>query len=152
MRRRGEGSGGGAGYLLAMQTKTTLALLLGLTGCQLSVPLPQGEVDNLAQEIAKIGHPGGTYVGSSVVNMSSGLLNDARSVDVAIRYQPALSKKEQTLTVRLYVESVSPCSVRSEVLSDTGPKPILLDNQLAAPHVGRMVCDLFRTEGDAKAP
>lgn len=122
-----------------------------LGGCSLQVPLPAGEVEALAQEIAKIGHPGGTYVGASVVGMSTGWLNAARSVDVAIRYQPALSRKEDTLTVRLYVESLSPCAVRSDVLSDTGPKPILLDNQIAAPHVGRKVCALF-SQGKEATP
>jgi len=121
-----------------------LSSLLLLTACSVSVPIPEGELDVVAERIAKIGHPGGTYLSAAVVGASSGWFNQARYVDVSIAYQPALSDSEKTLTVRLMVETVTPCQVRTQVLSDTGPKPRLLDNQYAAPRVGQMVCDMLR--------
>ena len=117
---------------------------LALTGCQINMPIPEGELDTVGEKVCRIGHPGASYSGSSVVGAASGWVNKSRSVDVAIAYTPALSQDERTMTVRFLVETVSPCQVRTQVLSDTGPKPRLLDNQYAAPRVGQMVCDMLR--------
>lgn len=114
-----------------------------VAGCQLSVPIPQGAVDEVAQEVSRVGHPAAKYIDASVVSASTGWFNQARSVDIAINYKPVLSKETRTMTVRFYVESIQPCEVRSEVLSDTGPKPVLLDNQIASPLIGGRVCQMF---------
>jgi hypothetical protein len=118
-----------------------MLLLSILSACQLTVPIPDGELDAIAGEVSTIGHPGGTYKSTSIVGASTGLLGGDKSVDVAILYTPLIGNKEHTMTVRFLVDSIDPCEVRTEVLSDTGPKPILLDNQLASPLVGQMVCD-----------
>lgn len=118
-------------------------LAAALSGCQISMPIPEGELNTVGEKVCKIGHPGARYIGSSVVGASSGWFNESRSVDVAIAYTPALSQEERTMTVRFLVETISPCQVRTEVLSDTGPRPRLLDNQYAAPRVGQMVCDML---------
>jgi hypothetical protein len=123
--------------------KWTQGALVLLAGCQVTLPVPDGELDVVATKVCKIGHPGGSYLGASVVGASSGWFNSSRYVDVSIAYQPALTEEERTMTVRFHVETVSPCQVRTEVLSDTGPKPRLLDNQYAAPLVGQMVCDML---------
>ncbi|MFT5684857.1 MAG: hypothetical protein ACI8RZ_005802 [Myxococcota bacterium] len=121
-----------------------MLLLSLMSACQLTVPIPDGEIDAIAQEVCKIGHPGGTYTSASVVGASTGLLGGDKSVDVAILYSPLIGNKEHTMTMRFLVDSLDPCEVRSEVLSDTGPKPILLDNQIASPLVGQMVCDSLK--------
>ncbi len=117
------------------------SLLLLLTGCSLSVPIPEGRVDALAEEISGIGHPLGRYSSARVIGFSTGLLGGARSVDVAITYRPALHSQDKELQVRLLVDSIDPCKVRTEVLSDSGPAPLLLDNQIASPLVGGIVCE-----------
>jgi len=45
--------------------------------------------------------------------------------------------------VRLHIDSINPCEVRAEVLTDSGPSPVLLDNLIASPLVGGQVCDSF---------
>jgi hypothetical protein len=118
-----------------------MLLLTLLCACQLTVPIPAGELDAIAGEICTIGHPGGSYIDASVVGASAGLLGGQRSLDVAVRYTPLIGNKERTMTVRFLIDSLDPCKVRTEVLSDTGPAPVLLDNQIASPLVGQMVCD-----------
>ena len=119
-------------------------LLLSLLACQITVPIPEGELDRIAEEVCKIGHPGGTYRSASVVGASSGLLGGERYVDVAVAYSPLLGNAEKTMTVRFLIDNLDPCEVRTDVLSDTGPAPILLDNQVASPLVGQMVCDALK--------
>ncbi|MEL6343353.1 MAG: hypothetical protein AAFV53_09460 [Myxococcota bacterium] len=116
-----------------------------LAGCQLNVPIPAGTVDEIAREVSQIGHPAGKYVDSRVVGVSSGWFSAARSLDIAIDYKPAIGSQKE-MKVRFYIDSISPCEVRTEVLSDTGPTPLLLDNQIASPLVGQMVCDIFNGE------
>ena len=102
---------------------------------------PESEDDVIAKEVCRIGHPGGTYVDSSIVDFSLGLLGDQRSVDVAINYTPIIRQNPRTMTVRFTINNIDPCEVRTDVLSDTGPTPVLLDNQIASPFVGQMVCN-----------
>lgn len=117
--------------------------LVLLAACQITMPVPEGELNTIAEKVTKIGHPGGQYISAAVVGASSGWFNQDRYVDISVVYTPALTDKEHTMTVRFHVETVSPCHVRTDVLSDTGPKPRLLDNQYAAPRVGQMVCDML---------
>lgn len=105
------------------------------------MPIPQGQLDLIAKEICRIGHPGGAYVQSSIVDFSLGLFGDPRSLDVAISYTPIIRKAPRTMTVRLTINNIDPCEVRTDVLSDTGPTPVLLDNRIASPFVGQMVCN-----------
>ena len=105
------------------------------------MPIPRGQLDLIAKEVCRIGHPGGKYVESSIVDVSLGLLGAQRSVDVAIDYTPIISVRPRTMTVRFTINNIDPCEVRTDVLSDTGPTPVLLDNQIASPFVGQMVCN-----------
>jgi hypothetical protein len=118
-----------------------MVFLALLSACQLAMPIPQGQLDLIAKEVCRIGHPGGTYVKSSIVGISLGLFEDPRSVDVAISYTPIIRKKPRTMTVRFTINNIDPCEVRTDVISDTGPTPVLLDNQIASPFVGQMVCN-----------
>ena len=115
-----------------------------LTACHLTIGLPDGKLTELATEVCKIGHPGGSYIDAEIVGASTGLLGGDQSLDVAVKYSPLIGKKEHTMTVRFLIDSIDPCEVRTEVLSDTGPAPVLLDNQIASPLVGQMVCDTFQ--------
>jgi hypothetical protein len=55
-----------------------------------------------------------------------------------------LAQKARTMTVRFHVDSVDPCEVHTEVVSDTGANhPVLLDNWVASPLVGEHVCAAF---------
>ena len=121
----------------------SMMLLTLLSACHLTVPIPQGQLEEIAEEVCKIGHPGGKYIDAEVVAASPGLFGGQRSLDVAINYDPLVGK-QKTMTVRLLIDSIDPCEVRTEVLSDTGPAPILLDNQVASPIVGQMVCDSLK--------
>ena len=116
-------------------------LLMLLSACQLTVPIPEGQLNQIAEEVCHIGHPGGSYISTSLVGASTGLFGGQRSIDIAVIYSPLIGNKERTMTVRFLIDSFDPCEVRTEVLSDTGPRPILLDNQIASPLVGQMVCD-----------
>ena len=52
--------------------------------------------------------------------------------------------------VRLYVHSMEPCHITTDVLEDTGPPPGLLDNGIASEEVGRQIC--LAMEQDRNAP
>ncbi len=46
------------------------------------------------------------------------------------------------MITRLTVESVSPCEIHTEVISDTGPvAPILLSEGLLGPSVSQTICE-----------
>ena len=120
----------------------TVPFFLLWGACQVNVSVPDGQIDALAEDVCTIGHPLAKYQGASVVGGAVGCLNQSRHIDLAIRYRGALASQDQTMTVRFYVESLEPCSVRSDVISDTGSiPPVLLDNALVSPAVGQMVCD-----------
>lgn len=128
-------------WLIGSLTLFTLAC----TG--MSAPIPQGKLDDIARDVAKVGHPHGTYKASRFVGASSGgLLSNTggRYLDVAIDYE--VKAEAHTMTVRFHVEQYDPCKVRTEVLEDDGPYPILLDNFLAGPAVGAAVCDALVEE------
>lgn len=122
-----------------------LLALAGLAGaCSLGVPLPPGEVEEIARDLLRVGHPAASYEASRLARISKGTGGNAPSVDVEVDYVGALGKKTRTMTVRLEVLSTDPCRVRSNVVGDTGRNPpVLLDNAVAAPLVGRRVCSLF---------
>lgn len=108
-------------------------------------PIPQVVVTEVAESLCQLGHPNAAFLDAEIVNSARGTLSKSthdRYVDVAIRYQR--NKKSDpnphTMTVRMYLESVDPCKVSLDVLSDTGPTPVLLDNSLASAAVGQKVC------------
>ncbi len=46
------------------------------------------------------------------------------------------------MTVRFNLEGIDPCKITTDVLSDTGPvPPVLLDNWVASPAMGELVCE-----------
>ncbi|MCB9759801.1 MAG: hypothetical protein H6739_08150 [Alphaproteobacteria bacterium] len=125
-----------------------LAAVAFFGACQLSLSLnvPQGKLDQIARDVASVGHPLGKFRSASLVGGSAGgCMSDGggRYVDVDIKYVPMVGNNERTMRVRFHVKSTDPCEVTTEVLSDDGPKPVLLDNELASPAVGQMVCDVL---------
>jgi hypothetical protein len=119
-------------------------LLLALLACA-SPPIPQPVVDQVAESLCSLGHPNATFKSGTIVNSERGTFSQGthdRYVDVDMVY--VRSKKsdagEHTMCVRLYLESVHPCRVSMDVLSDDGPSPWLLDNGVASDVVGEKIC------------
>ncbi|MCB9742725.1 MAG: hypothetical protein H6741_20660 [Alphaproteobacteria bacterium] len=130
-----------------------LILLAALGACSLSlsVNLPKGKLTEIARSVCSVGHPLADFEGAEVIGGSAGGCASGggeRYVDVAIKYRRKLQKTDNTMKVRFHVDGTEPCEVRSEVLSDDGPAPVLLDNELASPAVGQMVCDALTGEGE----
>jgi len=125
-----------------MKNAPLVALLAA--GCQLSITIPDGKLQDVAKETCTVGHPTATFEGARVVGFSTGWFTDDQSVDVAVDYHGVMAKKTKTMTVRFHVDSLDPCTVHTEVLSDTGANPpVLLDNWVASPLVGEDVCTAF---------
>lgn len=124
-------------------------ILLSLVACGLLAgpPIPQAVVDKVAVELSGIGHPQADFVSSQLVGWQQGSATTTthdRFVDIDIAYQRKRQGAPDNMIVRLYLESVDPCRVSVDVLSDTGPNPVLLDNALASAVVGDAVCDAFK--------
>lgn len=117
--------------------------LLALSGCGLLQPLPNEVVLEAAKHATNLGHPHAEFIDARVVGSSSGSLFSSGThdtfVDVASRYRR--KQGEETMTLRFYVHSTDPCKITTDVLTDTGPKPILLDNGVASEAVGKAICD-----------
>lgn len=119
-------------------------VLLSLAACSVGVPLPPGEVEEIARDLLRVGHPAARFEASRLSGLSQGAGGNPPSVDVEVDYRGALGKKTRTMTVRLEVQSTDPCRVRSNVVGDTGRNPpVLLDNAVASPLIGKRVCGLF---------
>ncbi len=112
-------------------------------------PIPQAVVDEVAVSLCRIGHPSAAFVGAKIVNSSRGTFSNSahdRYIDIAVDYQR--TKKgavtDDTMLLRMYLESTVPCKVSLDVLSDTGPKPVMLDNGVVSAAVGQKVCSNFK--------
>lgn len=107
-------------------------------------PIPQPVVDKIGGELSGLGHPNADFVEAKITGWQAtggGTVSHNRYVDVDITYQRKKETGRDVMTVRLYLESVAPCRVSTDVLDDTGPKPVLLDNGLASKAVGDAICD-----------
>lgn len=120
----------------------TLACLAGAVACgSLLSPLPPEAVLAAAEPLAALGHPGGTYRDAAIAG-SSGLAcpggDSPRWVDADIRYDR--KGVTETMRVRFWVHSLEPCNITVDVLTDSGPPPILLDNALSSKAAGQEMC------------
>jgi hypothetical protein len=104
--------------------------------------LPDAAVAGLGQELCAVGHPKAICGQGRAVGQSHGPLSLTRSkerwVDVAVPY--SLGEATHTLTVRVHITKVQPCRIRTRVLSDDGPAPVLLANPLAGKVAGGAIC------------
>lgn len=121
----------------------TVLLLLG--ACSTSpAPLGAPVVDEVGAALAAVAHPKGTFVDADLVGYASGGIDPGkkdRYVDLSIAYDREGTR--ETLWVRVYVTSVDPCRVRTDVKEDTGPAPVMLDNAVVGRIVGRRLCAAF---------
>lgn len=114
-----------------------------LAGCaSLFSPLPTDVVLAAAEPIFDLGHPMATYGHAEIAGASSGSLfgsgSHDRYVDVEVHYSKG--QTPHVMKLRLYVHSTEPCHITTDVLEDTGPPPVLLDNSIASEEVGRELC------------
>ena len=121
-------------------------ILLTLVACNLLAgpPIPQVAVDQIASELAGVGHPNSTFLSGEITDWRAVPKEEKsadRWIDVDIRYQRPKEATPDTMKVRLYLVSAVPCKVKSDVIADTGPTPVLLDNGLVSKAVGRAICD-----------
>ncbi len=120
-------------------------ITLLLTACSFTVQLPEGRATEIGRDALEIAHPMAKFKSASVVGASAGGCGTGagdRFVDVAIDYSGGLGTGAHKMTVRFHLESVDPCQIRTDVIEDTGPvPPVLLDNWLASPAMGQLVCE-----------
>lgn len=120
-----------------------LLFLALLSGCaSLFSPLPSEVVLAAAEPIFDLGHPMATFGRAEIVGSSSGSLfgggSHDRYVDVDVHY--AKKTDAHTMRIRFYVHDTQPCHITVDVLQDTGPPPILLDNAVSSKAVGDEMC------------
>jgi len=113
-----------------------LALLMGCTTVE------EAAVQDIGKALSDIGHPMAEFKAARLDSTSSGGCTQTHpaSMDVAVDYKPKLRKSEHTMKVRFHVHTLIPCDVRTEVLEDNGPKPVILDNAMASRAIGNKVC------------
>lgn len=123
-------------------------LWCGLVGALLVAcgpPVKKELLREISDDLAKVGHPFGEFQEVKIVDWRKGNpLERKRYVDVEVRYVRGLRPEPNTMLVRLYQESVKPCRIELDVLSDDGPNPWLLDNKLASQAIGRTLCKAVR--------
>jgi hypothetical protein len=100
-----------------------------------------------AQKSFALGHPNADWRSAKVTNHQGfeGSPTHDTYVDVDVTYDKA--GMEHHMMLRFYVESTEPCIMTVDVLSDTGPMPILLDNAISAEEVGKEMCEAITTAG-----
>lgn len=138
-----------------MKGRVTLVLACALTACgSLFSPLPNEVVLASAEPIFNVGHPRATYGRAEVVGSANGSLFGGGGthdtyVDMDVHYTKGSTP--HVMKMRFYVHSMDPCHITTDVLQDTGPPPILLDNGIASEEIGREMCARI-TEARAPAP
>ena len=126
-------------------------LLLSLLACFEGPPVPAEIVEEVAPSLSALGHPQATYQDVEVVNFSTGSPEGGqRYVDLNIRYLRPGRPAPNAMLVRLYEQSLTPCKISIDVLSDDGPAPILLDNGLASSAIGTELCEKVEKSGQNK--
>ncbi|MFH1466670.1 MAG: hypothetical protein ABIO70_19955 [Pseudomonadota bacterium] len=124
-----------------------LFALLTLPRCNLSIAIPEGKLERIAEGTLSVAHPmAGEFTGARVVGGSPGGCGSMqRYVDIETGYRGALTGKQYFMTVRYNVLRLDPCEVSTDVIADTGPiPPVLLDNAFASSEVGKWVCEELR--------
>jgi hypothetical protein len=114
-------------------------LLLLAAGC--GPPIPKDVLLGISDDLSAIGHPFGRFDSVEVIDWRNGKPEDRqRYADVAVRYVRGIRPEPNVMVVRVYEESVLPCKISVDVLSDDGPDPFLLDNRAASNVVGDRLC------------
>jgi hypothetical protein len=122
------------------------AFLLACSGA-LGPPVPKELVEQIAPSLSALGHPAAEYRSSEITGWSAGdAAKHERYVDVAIKYQRPERPAENTMSVRIYQESVEPCRISVDVLEDDGPEPVLLDNSFSSAAIGTEICDALAAQ------
>jgi hypothetical protein len=104
-------------------------------------PLPPQAVLAAAEPLCALGHPMAQFVRGEIVGSSSGGCGGGthdRYVDLDVFYDRR--GEEGRMRVRIYLHEVDPCRITTQVLEDTGPPPLLLDNGVASQAVGEELC------------
>ena len=105
--------------------------------------LPDRAVAQLGAQMCALGHPNAQCGDGRNVGESHGPFTldktKERWIDVAVPYKR--KGKDHTMVVRIHVKDFVPCSVSTNVISDDGPNPILLDNPLSSKLVGDAICN-----------
>jgi hypothetical protein len=106
-------------------------------------PVHRHALRDISDDLSELGHPFGKYQDIEIVDWKRGKAEAGkRYVDVAVRYTRGLRPYDNTMLVRIYRESVEPCRISVDVLSDDGPNPWTLDNKLASRLMGNELCAL----------
>lgn len=114
-------------------------LALGMAAC--GPPIHRDAVRGIADDLSHVGHPFGRFQEVEIVDWKRGKpVKDKRYVDIEVRYLRGLRPEPNTMLVRVYQRSVSPCKIEVDVLSDDGPDPFLLDNRLMSGVMGDALC------------
>ena len=115
------------------------AALLFLAGC--GPPIPKDLLAGISDDLSAIGHPFGRFESVELIDWRRGKPEDRqRYADVAVRYVRGIRPEANVMVVRVYQESILPCRITVDVLSDDGPNPVLLDNRAASNVVGDRLC------------
>ncbi len=129
-----------------------IALLM--TACSFSLQVPEGRMTDIGKEALSVAHPMASFSKARVVGASAGGCGTAsgdRFVDLAIDYTGGLASGSETMTVRFKLQSVDPCAIETDVLSDTGPMPpVLLDNWVASDVMSEIVCETLGAKSAAE--
>ena len=119
----------------------TLSLLVLFSLASCGPPIRNDAVRGVSDDLARVGHPFGRFEAVDITGFKRGnAVKHKRYVDLEIRYVRGLRPEPNTMAVRVYQESVSPCKISVDVLSDDGPDPFLLDNKLASNAFGDAIC------------
>lgn len=104
-------------------------------------PVPKDVLLRISDDLASIGHPFGRFESVDVTDWRRGAPEDhERYADLEVRYVRGIRPEPNTMWVRVYQESIEPCRIAIDVLSDDGPDPFLLDNEAASDVIGRRLC------------
>lgn len=122
-----------------------LLLALSLACASALSPIPPEVVEQTGQAMAALGHPGGEYVSTELAAVNLGSGSHQRYVDLDIRYER--KGVDHLMKVRVYVHELEPCRVTTDVLEDSGPPAILLDNALSSEAMGQAICDAMKEQG-----
>ncbi len=98
--------------------------------------------------MAALGHPGGTYTRTEVAGVHQGSGSHERYVDLDVHYDR--KGVAHVMRVRIYVHDTHPCRVTTDVLEDSGPPAILLDNVLSSEAMGQAICEALQAREDTE--
>lgn len=125
---------------------STLAFALACAGLDVS-PYPDQVFLQGAQKSFALGHPNAEWRSAEITNREGSKASASHEtwVDVDVKYDK--NGMEHHMVLRFYVLGTEPCLMSVDVLSDSGPMPILLDNAVSSEEVGKEMCEAIATAG-----